>query len=126
VTLTREVAIAIVIVLGLAVNQANMLIYPGLECRRRNGLRTTRALRPLQALRLAKASGRTVVLTSTTLLASVLPLVLGTSTPDLFRMIGLGAIGGICASVVGTLLIAPVLLSSDYLPARSPSIRSPA
>ncbi len=105
---TREAAVGVILVVGLAVNQAILLVDAALERRRaseRGSLRAGRVLR--SAL---DRSGMIVMVTLTTI-ASLIPLAVGTDSNSLFGAIALATAGGTLAGTVGAMLVLPALLA---------------
>jgi multidrug efflux pump subunit AcrB len=106
---TREAAVGVILVVGLAVNQAILLVDATLA--RRRGER--RALRPLTGADVVWAcrdrAGMIVLVTLATL-ASVLPLAVGTDPDQLFGAIALSTAGGTVAGTIGALWVVPTLL----------------
>jgi HAE1 family hydrophobic/amphiphilic exporter-1 len=109
VAFTREAAVGVILVVGLAVNQAILLVDAALALRR--GER--RARRPLTGAAVVHAArdraGMIVLVTSTTL-ASLLPLAVGTDPDQLFGAIALSTAGGTVAGTIGALWVVPTLL----------------
>ncbi len=104
---TREAAVGVILVVGLAVNQSILLVDAALERRRRSGGRLTGAQVYHAAL---DRSGMIVMVTLTTL-ASLVPLAVGTSATTLFGAIALATAGGTLAGTIGAMLILPALLA---------------
>jgi HAE1 family hydrophobic/amphiphilic exporter-1 len=106
---TREAAVGVILVVGLAVNQAILLVDAALEKRRTAG----RQAAPLSTEDvLAAASDRSgmIVLVTLTTMASLLPLAIGASTSSLFGSIALATAGGTIAGTIGALWIVPALI----------------
>ncbi|MGH7753513.1 MAG: efflux RND transporter permease subunit, partial [Gemmatimonadales bacterium] len=85
---TREAAVGVILVVGLAVNQAILLVDAALARRRRKG----RALRPLtgsDVVRACRDRAGMILLVTLATLASVLPLAVGTDPDELFGAIAL-------------------------------------
>lgn len=104
---TREAAVGVILVVGLAVNQAILLVDAALE-RRRRAPRLT-------ALHVERAvSDRAGMITAVTIaaLASLVPLSVGTPTDTLFGSIALATAGGTIAGTLGVLLVMPALMIS--------------
>ncbi|TDJ57223.1 MAG: efflux RND transporter permease subunit [Gemmatimonadetes bacterium] len=108
---TREAAVGVILVIGLAVNQSILLVDAVLERRRTTG----DGRHPLSAAQLVAAcrdrSGMILLVTFTTL-ASLLPLAIGTSSDSLFGAIALATSGGVVAGTIGALLVMPAVLSA--------------
>ncbi|WP_396204030.1 efflux RND transporter permease subunit [Gemmatimonas sp.] len=102
---TREAAVGGILVVGLAVNQAILLVDAALESRRRawrlSGWHVARA-----------ALDRAGMITTVTLaaLASLVPLSVGTPTDTLFGSVALATAGGTIAGTLGVLLVMPALM----------------
>lgn len=115
---TREAAVGVILVVGLAVNQAILLVDAALERRRRAG----RALRPLTGAEVVHASrdrAGMIVLVTLTTLASLLPLAVGTDPDELFGAIALATAGGVVAGTIGALWVVPVLAVKWRMPFRA-------
>jgi HAE1 family hydrophobic/amphiphilic exporter-1 len=104
---TREAAVGVILVVGLAVNQSILLVDAALERRRKSCGRHTAAQVYHAAL---DRSGMIVMVTLTTI-ASLIPLAVGTSASTLFGAIALATAGGTAAGTIGALLIVPALLA---------------
>ena len=104
---TREAAVGVILVVGLAVNQSILLVDAALERRRKSGGRLTAAQVYHAAL---DRSGMIVMVTLTTI-ASLIPLAVGTSASTLFGAIALATAGGTAAGTIGALFIVPALLA---------------
>lgn len=108
---TREAAVGVILVIGLAVNQAILVTDAGLARRRR---RETMAgaigLGRKEALRAALDRAGMVILVTLTSMASLIPLAVGTSTQDIFGAIALATAGGTIFGTLGALFIIPALL----------------
>jgi HAE1 family hydrophobic/amphiphilic exporter-1 len=100
---TREAAVGVIIVIGLAVNQTILLADAALRRRRRGALGCNAIIRAS-----AERSGMIVIVTATTL-ASLVPLAWGTDANSLFGAIALATAGGIAAGTIGTMLVLPAL-----------------
>jgi len=108
---TREAAVGVILVIGLAVNQSILLVDGALARRLRHRDRGGRpALSGFHLLAVCRdRSGMIVVVTFTTL-ASLLPLAVGTDAASLFGAIALATSGGMVAGTLGALLVTPLLL----------------
>lgn len=111
---SREAAVGVILVVGLAVNQSILLVDAALEKRRR----AQAAGRPVSG-RLITASdivyaardrAGMIVLVTLTTLASLIPLAVGTDIESLFGSIALATAGGTVAGTIGALWIVPVML----------------
>lgn len=104
---TREAAVGVILVVGLAVNQCILLVDAALERRRRAGGELTAAQVYHAAL---DRSGMIVMVTLTTI-ASLIPLAVGTSASTLFGAIALATAGGTVAGTIGAMFILPAMLA---------------
>jgi len=113
---SREAAVGVILVVGLAVHQAILLVDAALEKRRSVGsVETDRARRRLSVDDvLAAASDRAgmIILVTLTTLASLIPLAVGTDSDSLFGSIALATAGGTVAGTIGALWIVPAYLVS--------------
>jgi HAE1 family hydrophobic/amphiphilic exporter-1 len=105
---TREAAVGVILVVGLAVNQSILLVDAALERRRRSSSGTLRGANVYRAA--LDRSGMIMMVTLTTI-ASLVPLAVGTSATTLFGAIALATAGGTLAGTVGAMLILPALLA---------------
>jgi HAE1 family hydrophobic/amphiphilic exporter-1 len=105
---TREAAVGVILVVGLAVNQAILLVDAALDARRRAG--TVRAAAVMRAA--LDRAGMIVVVTLASLasLASLAPLSLGTDSDSLFGGIALATAGGTIAGTLGVLFLMPAVM----------------
>ena len=102
---TREAAVGVILVVGLAVNQAILLVDAALERRRMIG--------PLHAglvLRAALDRAGMIMIVTVAALASLVPLSVGTGADTLFGAIALATAGGTLAGTVGAMFVMPALL----------------
>ncbi|MCA2991775.1 efflux RND transporter permease subunit, partial [Gemmatimonas sp.] len=104
---TREAAVGVILVVGLAVNQAILLVDAALEARRRTG-----TVRAAAVMRAALDRAGMIVVVTLAALASLAPLSLGTDADSLFGGIALATAGGTVAGTLGVLLLMPAVLSS--------------
>jgi hydrophobic/amphiphilic exporter-1 (mainly G- bacteria), HAE1 family len=105
---TREAAVGVILVVGLAVNQAILLVDAALEKRRASpGGRLT----PARVLRAALDRSGMIMMVTLTTIASLIPLAIGTSSTSLFGAIALATAGGTIAGTIGAMLIMPALLA---------------
>ena len=104
---SREAAVGVILVVGLAVNQSILLVDAALERRRRVGHGRLTAADIIYAAR--DRAGMIVLVTLTTM-ASLIPLAVGTEVDSLFGSIALATAGGTIAGTVGALWIVPVFL----------------
>lgn len=99
---TREAAVGVILVVGLAVNQTILLVDAVLPLRRKYGRLTRGVL--LRAL--LDRVGMIVIVTAAAL-ASLIPLSVGTGTDTLFGAIALATAGGTVAGTLGVLFVLP-------------------
>jgi multidrug efflux pump subunit AcrB len=110
---TREAAVGVILVIGLAVNQSILLVDAALKARRRRGASDTETrLSPRDVLRAALDRSGMIVLVTLTALASLIPLSVGTDASSLFGAIALATVGGTLAGTMGTMAVLPALLVS--------------
>lgn len=102
---TREAAVGVIIVVGLAVNQTILLVDAAL--RRRHAGRLGRHAIVRAA---TERSGMIVIVTATTM-ASLVPLAWGTNANSLFGAIALATAGGTLAGTIGTMVVMPALFA---------------
>lgn len=107
---TREAAVGVILVIGLAVNQAILVTDAGLARRRNKAARGLMGLGRSEALRSALDRAGMVILVTLTSMASLIPLAVGTSTQDIFGAIALATAGGTIFGTLGALFILPALL----------------
>ncbi len=102
---SREAAVGVILVVGLAVNQAILLVDAALAVRRRTG-----RLHAGSVVRAVRERSGMIVLVTLAALASLVPLSVGTSASSLFGAIALATAGGTVAGTIGVLFILPSLL----------------
>ncbi|HSC27369.1 MAG TPA: efflux RND transporter permease subunit, partial [Vicinamibacterales bacterium] len=107
---TREAAVGVILVVGLAVNQAILITDAALARRRANLERGRPGLGPAQALRAALDRAGMIILVTMTSMASLLPLAIGTPATNLFGAIALATVGGTLFGTVGALFVVPAML----------------
>lgn len=107
---TREAAVGVILVVGLAVNQAILITDAALARRRANLERGRPGLGPAQALRAALDRAGMIILVTLTSMASLLPLAIGTPATNLFGAIALATVGGTLFGTLGALFIVPAML----------------
>jgi multidrug efflux pump subunit AcrB len=108
---TREAAVGVILVVGLAVNQAILLIDAALERRRlHQAAMTSRALTAAEVVRAAANRSGVIVLVTVTSLASLVPLAIGTGLTNLFGAIALATAGGTVFGTLGAMIVIPALL----------------
>ncbi|MGE5091192.1 MAG: efflux RND transporter permease subunit [Bacillota bacterium] len=108
---TREAAVGVILVVGLAVHQAILLVDAALN-RRRAGQREGRgaALSAADAADAAEERSGMIVLVTLTTLASLLPLAIGTDSDSLFGAIALATTGGTIFGTLGAMLVVPAMV----------------
>ena len=111
---SREAAVGVILVVGLAVHQAILLIDAALQKRRRaaepGGGRTFRRLTASDVVFAARDRAGIITLVTLTTLASLVPLAVQADVDSLFGSIALATAGGTIAGTIGALWIMPVLL----------------
>ncbi len=108
---TREAAVGVILVVGLAVHQAILMIDAALQRRRAGTVnRQLHRLTPLRTLRAAVDRSGMIVLVTLASLASLLPLAVGEKTDTLFGAIALATAGGTLAGTLAAMVILPALL----------------
>ena len=107
---TREAAVGVILVIGLAVHQAILVTDAGLQRRRQRALRGSPGLGRNEALRSALDRAGMVILITLTSMASLIPLAVGTSTQDIFGAIALATAGGTIFGTLGAMFLVPALL----------------
>ncbi len=107
---TREAAVGVILVVGLAVNQAILLIDSVLGARRRHGGRATGA----DVVRGTRDRAGMIVLVTLTTVASLVPMAWGSATDTLFGAIALATAGGVAAGTIAALwLLPPILIGTS-------------
>ena len=106
---TREAVVGVILVVGLAGNQAIQLVDAALA-RRRAAARARRAFTATEVVRAARDRSGMIALVTLTTLASLLPLAVGTDADELFGAIALATLGGTIAGTIAALWILPLLL----------------
>ena len=119
---SREAAVGVILVVGLAVNQSILLVDAALERRRRGIGRAMARLSAADIVWAARDRSGMIVLVTLTTLASLIPLAVGTDVDSLFGSIALATAGGTVAGTIGAMWIVPVML----LGRRSPKRKRPA
>jgi HAE1 family hydrophobic/amphiphilic exporter-1 len=108
---TREAAVGVILVVGLAVHQAILLIDAALNRRRARFERGLDfRLDAGMVLRAAVDRGGMIMLITLASLASLIPLSVGTPSDSLFGAIALATAGGTIAGTVGAMFVMPLLL----------------
>ncbi len=106
---TREAAVGVILVIGLAVNQS-ILLVDGVLQRLPASPGGRRAVHPATVMAACRDRVGMIVLITLTTLASPLPLAVGTQAQDLFGAIALALLGGTVAGTLGALFLVPPLL----------------
>ncbi len=106
---TREAAVGVILVVGLAVNQSILLVDAAL-LRRRGADRSLRPLAGAAVVRACRDRAGMIVLVTLTTLASLLPLAVGTDPDELFGAIALATVGGTVAGTIAALWVVPMLV----------------
>ena len=119
---SREAAVGVILVVGLAVNQSILLVDAALERRRRGGGRTMQRLSAADIVRAARDRAGMIVLVTLTTLASLIPLAVGTEVDNLFGSIALATAGGTIAGTIGAMWIVPVMLLGRRAPRRKRTV----
>ncbi len=101
---SREAAVGVILVVGLAVNQSILLVDAALEKRRKGRLTVE------DILHAASDRAGMIMLVSLTTLGSLIPLAVGTDVDSLFGSIALATAGGTIAGTIGALFIVPAIL----------------
>lgn len=108
---TREAAVGVILVVGLAVHQSILLVDAALRKRRAHSADgVKKALDAGQVMQAALDRVSMIVLVTLTSLASLAPLSLGTKTNDLFGAIALATAGGTVAGTLAAMFVIPALL----------------
>ena len=105
---TREAAVGVILVVGLAVNQSILLVDDALERKRANPFRR---LPPGRVYRAALDRSGMIMMVTLTTIASLVPLAVGTRTDDLFGAIALATAGGTVAGTIGAMFVMPAMLA---------------
>lgn len=108
-TFTREAAVGVILVVGLAVHQAILLI-DGAVARRNARRAAQQRLSGADVIRTSLDRAAMIVLITLTTLASLLPLAIGTDSDSLFGAIALATAGGTVAGTIGAMFIVPALI----------------
>ncbi len=104
---TREAAVGVILVVGLAVNQSILLIDAVLSARRRHGETPANGA---DVMRAALDRAGMIVLVTLTTLASLIPMAWGAAATTLFGAIALATAGGTIAGTIGALLLMPAFV----------------
>jgi HAE1 family hydrophobic/amphiphilic exporter-1 len=111
---TREAAVGVILVVGLAVNQSILLIDAALERRRAPGSR--RGLGVADVVAAASERSGMIVLVTLTTVASLIPLAVGTEADSLFGSIALATAGGTVFGTLSALFIVPAMIGGGKRP----------
>jgi multidrug efflux pump subunit AcrB len=110
---TREAAVGVILVVGLAVNQAILLVDSALETRRQRVARGEKgSLHAGDVLRAALDRAGMIIMVTFAALASLIPLSIGSDATSLFGAIALATAGGTLAGTLAALFVMPLLLVS--------------
>ncbi|MEP6780383.1 MAG: efflux RND transporter permease subunit, partial [Gemmatimonadaceae bacterium] len=108
---TREAAVGVILVVGLAVHQSILLVDAALHKRRKRVAGgNSSALNAGHIMRAALDRVSMIVLVTLTSLASLAPLSVGTKANNLFGAIALATAGGTVAGTFAALFVVPALL----------------
>ncbi len=107
---TREAAVGVILVIGVAINQAILLVDEALVRRRATPDGVDRPLTASQVVRAARRRSGMITVVTGAALASLLPLATGADGATLFGAIALATAGGTVAGTVAALLVVPALL----------------
>ncbi len=105
---TREAAVGVILVIGLAVNQSILLVDGILAPSRGGAIGEERG--PARTIAACRDRVGMITLVTLTTLASPLPLAVGTGADDMFGAIALALVGGTIAGTIGALFVLPALL----------------
>ena len=105
---TREAAVGVILVVGLAVNQSILLVDDALA---RKLAGSDRRLPPGRVYRAALDRSGMIMMVTLTTIASLIPLAVGTGSDTLFGAIALATAGGTVAGTIGAMLVLPALLA---------------
>jgi len=120
VAFTREAAVGVILVVGLAVHQSILLIDAALVRRRaRRDAGGDARLDAGMVLRAAVDRGGMIMLITLASLASLIPLSVGTEADSMFGAIALATAGGTVAGTVGAMFVMPLLLVGRRLRGKS-------
>jgi HAE1 family hydrophobic/amphiphilic exporter-1 len=108
---TREAAVGVILVVGLAVHQSILLVDAALHKRRASTEHGDRApLHAGQVMQSALDRVGMIILVTLTSLASLAPLSIGTKAGDMFGAIALATAGGTVAGTIAAMFIIPAIL----------------
>ena len=106
---SREAAVGVILVVGLAVHQAILLVHGALQ--RRKAGSATRRLGAREVIAAARDRSGMIVLITATTMASLVPLAVGDATDTLFGSIALATAGGTIFGTIGAMWVLPLLLT---------------
>jgi HAE1 family hydrophobic/amphiphilic exporter-1 len=110
---TREAAVGVILVVGLAVNQAILLVDSALATRRLRIARGEKGgLHAGHVMRAALDRAGMIMMVTFAALASLIPLSVGSDATSLFGAIALATAGGTIAGTMAALFVMPLLLVS--------------
>ncbi|MEO6068355.1 MAG: efflux RND transporter permease subunit [Gemmatimonadota bacterium] len=130
---SREAAVGVILVVGLAVHQAILLVHGALLRRRKSPLPRQGegsgergpgrggALSAMQVIGAARDRSGMIILITATTMASLIPLAVGDATDTLFGSIALATSGGTIFGTIGAMWVLPLLL----MPFKRPRFRWP-
>ncbi|MEO7363551.1 MAG: efflux RND transporter permease subunit [Gemmatimonadaceae bacterium] len=108
---TREAAVGVILVVGLAVHQSILLVDAALHKRRAHAAEGGKAaLHAGQVVQASLDRVSMIVLVTLTSLASLAPLSIGTKANNLFGAIALATAGGTVAGTLAAMFVIPALL----------------
>jgi multidrug efflux pump subunit AcrB len=107
---TREAAVGVILVVGLAVNQAILLIDGVLVAKQRHGGRATGS----DVLRASADRAGMIVLVTLTTIGSLVPMAWGAATTSIFGAIARAPAGGTVAGTLGALFLLPPILVGGW------------
>jgi multidrug efflux pump subunit AcrB len=129
---SRESAVGVILVVGLAVHQAILLVHGALQKRRGAGAQgrspdagefvsaaAPQRLSARDVVASARDRSAMIVLITATTMASLIPLAVGDATDTLFGSIALATAGGTLFGTIGAMWVLPLLL----LPFTAPKLR---
>jgi HAE1 family hydrophobic/amphiphilic exporter-1 len=112
---SREAAVGVILVIGLAVHQGILLIDAALEHRRSNQRRFgSGVLRVRDAFRAAMDRAGMITIVTLSTFASLLPLAVNTTTKDIFGGIAIATAGGTIGGTFGAMLVMPALVALTF------------
>lgn len=108
---TREAAVGVILVIGIAVHQAILFTDAALQARRRHAAAGVRkSLDAGSVLRASLDRSGMILIVTIAALASLLPLSIGTPTNSMFGAIALATAGGTLAGTIGTMFVMPAMI----------------